>query len=370
VFSLGRSNRLRAGVVAAAVVSVAVAGCSSSSTSGAPAASSAAPASSAAASSSAPASSPPAAASSVAPPVSSTAPAAPASSTAPTPGLQGFLAASVSFVSADDGFVIGTAPCSAGSCTTLAKTTDAGHTWTDGGTLPPSLVGASQGVQKVRFADANDGWAFDPQLWSTHDGGATWKQVPETASVDDVEASAGVVYADVGSTLVRSPVGSDAFTPVAGAPEGSGSITLHGKAVWLTLSSSATAGDLVISPDGVSWHTVTDPCAGQPDQLGLAGIAPVTATSVYLLCAGDAGAGSTTKAVLFSTDGGVHGTPTTAAPPRGGDPSGFTAASTGVVVVSARSGATELYRTASRHRPRAWRSTGSRATKPPRPVSC
>jgi photosystem II stability/assembly factor-like uncharacterized protein len=72
----------------------------------------------------------------------------------------------------------------------------------------------------------------------------------------------------------------------------------------------------------------------------------VTTTSVYLLCAGDAGAGSVTKAVLYSTDGGVHGTPTTAAPSRGGDSSGITAASTAVVVVPAMSGASELYRTA------------------------
>jgi photosystem II stability/assembly factor-like uncharacterized protein len=252
----------------------------------------------------------------------------------------------VTFVSATDGFVIGTSPCASGTCTTLARTTDAGHTWSAVATLPPSLTGSSAGVSRVRFADASDGWAFGPQLWSTHDGGHTWKQLPETGTVSDVEASAGAVYASVGPTLLRSPVSADAFSAVAGVPAGSGSIFLHGKAVWLELSAGASGRDYVVSPDGASWRAVTDPCAGQPDQLGLAGVAPVTASSVYLLCAGDAGAGSVTKVVLFSTDGGLHGTATTSSPSRGGDPDGITAASTAVVVVPAQSGASWLYRTA------------------------
>jgi hypothetical protein len=204
------------------------------------------------------------------------------------------------------------------------------------------LTGSSQGVTKLRFATANDGWAFGPQLWATHDGGASWHQIAESGTVVDVEAAAGVVYATVGSALLKSAVGNDAFATVAGAPAGASSIVLHGKAVWLIGSGGGTSS-YVVSPDGVSWRAVANPCT---DQLGLAGVAPVTATSVYLLCDGDAGAGSVTKAVLYSTDGGVHGTPTTTAPARGGDSSGITAASTAVVVVPAMSGASELYRTA------------------------
>jgi photosystem II stability/assembly factor-like uncharacterized protein len=248
-------------------------------------------------------------------------------------------------VSADDGFVLGVAPCAStsGSCTTVAKTTDGGHTWSTAGTLPAPLTGTNQAVTTLRFADANDGWAYGSQLWATHDGGASWHQIPESGVVSDLEASAGVVYANVGSALLKSSVATDAFAKVAGVPAGSGSIVLHGRAVWLIRSAGSTV-PYVVSADGVSWRAAADPCT---DQLGLAGVAPLSATSVYLLCSGDAGAGSTTKTVLYSTDGGVHGTPTTAAPPRGGDPSGgLTAASTAVVVIPAQSGASELYRTA------------------------
>jgi photosystem II stability/assembly factor-like uncharacterized protein len=261
--------------------------------------------------------------------------------------LTGFDPASVTFVSASTGFVLGTAPCASasGTCTTVAKTVDAGRTWSTAGTLPPSLTGSGAAVSKIRFADASDGWVFGSQLWATHDGGASWHQLPESGTVSDLEASAGVVYASVGSELLKSSVGSDAFAKVAGITAGAGSIVLHGKAAWLIASGGGTAR-YQVSADGVSWRSVADPCATQPDQLGLAGVAPVTTTAVYLLCAGDAGAGSVTKVVLYSTDGGLHGTPTTAAPPRGGDSSGITAASTAVVVVPAQSGATELYRTA------------------------
>jgi photosystem II stability/assembly factor-like uncharacterized protein len=346
----------RSAVLVSAVGALALAGCSSSSkaTSSPPATS--APATSAVASApassppmtSAPASSPPV----TSPPVAAGSTAAASSVATPSSappvasGLAGFHPASVSFVSPSDGFVIGTATCASGTCTTLAKSTDAGHAWSAVGTLPPSLIGSAAAVSKVRFADASDGWAFGPALWSTHDGGHTWKQLPEPAAVSDVEAAGGVVYANVGTTLLRSAVATDSFAAVAGVPAGSGSIFLHGKAVWLQFSAAASGHDYVVSPDGVSWRVVTDPCAAQPDQLGLAGVAPVTTTSVYLLCAGDAGAGSVTKVVLFSTDGGVHGTATTASPARGGDPDGITAASTAVVVVPAQSGASWLYRTA------------------------
>ncbi|MDQ1541714.1 MAG: hypothetical protein QOH29_2440, partial [Actinomycetota bacterium] len=106
--------------------------------------------------------------------------------------LAGFQPASVTFVSPNAGFVLGTQACATGTCTTLGATTDAGRTWAKAGVLPPALTGDAQGVRKVRFATASDGWAFGPQLWSTHDGGRSWRHIPQPGPVSDVEASGGV----------------------------------------------------------------------------------------------------------------------------------------------------------------------------------
>ena len=172
----------RAGAITL-VALIAAAGCSSkthstSANSSAPASTppaSSAPAvsSPAAPSTSAPASSGPAVSSPANP--ATTAPAAPPSSTAAV-SLAGFKPASVTFVSATQGFVLGAQTCATGMCTILASTVDGGSTWTYAGAGPAAVSGPNPAVSKVRFATKNDGWAFGPQLWSTHDGGHTWRQ--------------------------------------------------------------------------------------------------------------------------------------------------------------------------------------------------
>src|SRR5439155_13711178 len=69
------------------------------------------------------------------PPVSTSAP-APAPTSAPAfqgppggPVPPGFLAASVTFVSPSNGWVLGSAPCASPPCTSIVRTTDGGHTW-------------------------------------------------------------------------------------------------------------------------------------------------------------------------------------------------------------------------------------------------
>ena len=61
---------------------------------------------------------------------------------------------------------------------TIAITPDAGRTWTDVGP-------AGIGFMTLRFANADDGWALDvyQNIWSTHDGGATWQQLPGVATL-------------------------------------------------------------------------------------------------------------------------------------------------------------------------------------------
>ncbi len=291
------------------------------------------------------------------PPASSTsAPPAPPA-TAAAVSLTGFKPASVTFVSATQGFVLGVQTCAGATCTTLASTSNAGATWSFVGTVPAAVGGSNPAVSKVRFATKNDGWAFGPQLWSTHDGGRTWVHQTTPGPVSDVEASGGVAYALVascgtepcaqGDRLLKTPVSSDAWTAISGPKlgDGSGSLASHGNTVWVVVNGGA-ASIFGMVVGGSSWHQLANPCAAAGADLALVGVAPVSTTQLFELCAGDPGAGSETKAVLFSSDGGAHATATSAAPARGGIASGIAAASTAVVAVPASSGASYVYRSA------------------------
>jgi len=94
-----------------------------------------------------------------------------------------FRPTSVTFISTRTGAVIGQAgrpgscgPPVAADCTSLAGTSDYGQTWY--GVSAPVTGGpaGSAGVSRLRFLDARNGWAFGPELWVTHDGGAHWAQ--------------------------------------------------------------------------------------------------------------------------------------------------------------------------------------------------
>jgi photosystem II stability/assembly factor-like uncharacterized protein len=50
-------------------------------------------------------------------------------------------------------------------------------------------------VSKVRFANLRDGWAFDPGLFSTHDGGQTWADESPPGEVIAVEPSGRTAWA-------------------------------------------------------------------------------------------------------------------------------------------------------------------------------
>ena len=97
----------------------------------------------------------------------------------PVPG--NFRPTSVTFVGTRTGWVIGQAltpgHCATQFCTSVARTDDAGKTWTG---VPAPMAGAANGasgLSQIRFLDLTDGWAYGPQLFATHTGGRTWAQV-------------------------------------------------------------------------------------------------------------------------------------------------------------------------------------------------
>jgi hypothetical protein len=250
-----------------------------------------------------------------------------------------FQPTSVTFIGPHTGAVIGQAgtpgQCASPYCTSLAGTTDYGQKWfgvSAPHTGPPQGAG---GVGQLRFLNNQDGWAFGPQLWVTHDGGGTWTQEQTYGMrVTDLETADGHAFAlfatctgtgsgfgsDCASfSLYTSPGGSDQWRRVpgptsdlaqaAGQP-GSASLVISGQRGYLL----APSGELFSGPlTGGAWTTADAqaPCApGAPDPDGQptgALLAAGSQAQLVLVCnAGTNAAGdSQPKTVMQSSDGGT-----------------------------------------------------------------
>ena len=263
----------------------------------------------------------PAAAPSAASPAAS--PAAPASSapsatTGASTSLLGLSPASVTFVSADDGWVLGTGTCSSAPCAAIAQTVDGGRTWAEVSAPHASIVpGGDQGapgISGLRFADARNGWAFGPDLWATHDGGATWARLtipglPADAAIVALASANGTVHAAVldgqDYRVASSPVGADDFrlsavrVPVGAGPVPSVQLVLSRSAGWLIENDRTVVGGARLVNG--AWVTWRPPCA---DVVGPAFLAASSPTELAAAC--DVGLwGTPTGGHLYvSHDGG------------------------------------------------------------------
>ena len=256
-----------------------------------------------------------------------------------------FRPTSVTFIGTDTGWVIGQAGtpghCATQYCTSIARTDDAGKTWTG---VPAPVTGPADGatgVSQVRFLNLSDGWAFGPGLFATHDGGHTWTQVVtnglRVTALETVGSRAFALFASctgtgaafaaqcTSYTLYSSPAAADAWTPVGPATSG-----LTGAAASLVLT--GTRGYL-LAPDGMlyagpvdgsaPWQAVKQvPCPvgtpladGQPTG---ALIAAANAANLVLVCASSSAPGTQqAKRVFTSADGGIVWQNAAAAPALG-----------------------------------------------------
>ena len=288
------------------------------------------------------------------PPVTATGTPAPiaTAATAGGHGLAGFAATSVTFVSSEEAFVLGTAACTHAPCTSIAATSNRGGKWRE---LPAPAVplgdplanSGQAAVWGIRFADPVVGFVFGNGLWATTDGGERWTAIASPGgSIVDLEVIDGQVLAlsfpcsaksgcgEQGTLYRRALSGGpwSAVTPVSGAR------------VIATQARVAAVLDLsrvvVTSDGGLTFAVRATPCAGS----GSAGsaVAVTGPDSLDLLCAGGAAMGSMQKTVYVSDDLGATWTKA-GSPPLGGDPWGISAGTPERLTVAALSGATWLY---------------------------
>jgi hypothetical protein len=227
-----------------------------------------------------------------------------------------FQASSVTFASLNTGWVLGQAAvgltgyCRTGFCTSMARTDNAGKSWYG---LHAPLAGqpdGATGVSQIRFLDTENGWAFGPGLFATHNGGATWTQVTvpsgmRVTSLETVGSLAFAVFAQCTGTgldfaadctrfyLYSSPATSAAgnvWTPVPGlaagfpasGPSSSATVVLtHGEGYLYTPGGVLYSGPTTA---GATWQEVSStplPCLpgpagvnGRPSDGQLAASAP------------------------------------------------------------------------------------------------
>ena len=241
---------------------------------------------------------------------------------------------SATFVSADNGWVLGSVPCGGARCPAIIRTVDGGATWSSidapkttlsGGVLGSVQAGGS-GISSLRFADLLNGWAFGPELWATHDGGATWGRLtisglPAGATVTALETSAGTVHAVLYDAVQdfrigSSRVGADDWrvaavrVPVGAGPVPQIELLLSGSSGWVLENNRIVSGGATL--DAGVWRTWQPACL---DVVGPAVLAASSASDLVAVC--DVGLWASPKGeqLFTSTDGGATFAATGTRPP-------------------------------------------------------
>ena len=231
----------------------------------------------------------------------------PSASPSSEPVPVGFAPMSVTFVSVDEGWVLGSAACGSGRCPAIERTNDGGRTWAMV-PAPKAAVaagygpysGVTSGISGLRFATPSDGWAFGPDLWATHDGGASWTKVSvpglsSGSTLVALESAHGSVHAAFqaqgrGFPIATSPVGRDAWSVsphqvpvVGGGPDPTIQFVLSGDTGWLLENNRMVAAGAQLVNG--TWQTWKPPCENVLlGPVNPASIAASSPTDVVVAC--------------------------------------------------------------------------------------
>jgi hypothetical protein len=276
----------------------------------------------------------------------------PAGTPAGGPVPSGFAATSVTFVSADQAFVLGTAPCPGKPCTSIVRTLNRGATWTG---LPapvvplgdPYTTSDHSAAWGIRFASPSLGFVFGNGLWQTTSGGQRWSAITgPSGQIVDLEVIDGQLLALTDTCTTRSGCAQSETLYRRAVDSGPWQVVTHVSQARAIATQARVAaaldgsGVVVTSNGGLTVALRATPCAS-PAAAG-SSVAVTGPDSLALLCAGGAAAGSVQKTVYVSDDLGAHWA-RAGSPPLAGDPWGISAGAPARLVVAAVSGASWLY---------------------------
>ena len=288
---------------------------------------------------------------SAAPSVTPGQPMIPAPPGGPVPA--GFRATSVTFVSAQEAFVLGTAPYSHAPCTSIVRTLDRGASWRG---LPAPVVPLSPaggaGVWGIRFATPQHGFVFGDGLWETTDGGQHWTRAASpVGSVLSLAVIDGQVLALTAAcsaqggcaqpgTLLRRPIAGGAWSQITQVRISGTLDPTDMIATQAGVAAVLDGDDVAVTTNGgitVTFHPA--PCTTMAQESSVAVMAP---DGLALLCTGQGYTGHTVKTVYTSGNLGVTwikaGVPASA-----GDGGTIAAAGPAQLVIATASAASWLY---------------------------
>jgi hypothetical protein len=239
-----------------------------------------------------------------------------------------FKAVAMTWLTAERGWVLGTAPCGIKTCTEVISTSDGGVTWTGDGSIPaptPPAGNATTGVTGIRFDTPTIGWAFGPDLYRTVNGGRTWTREPLPGTggkqVLALAATATAAYAVTspcayqagtcaGSGMPVWRTGTLAKeswvkTPLALPMSFAADLSAWGSAVYADDVTESTAGSHLYASTngGVTFASRPVPCQASQD-IQLVQAVAASATKVDLLCDGNPGFSQAVKSVYRSVNTG------------------------------------------------------------------
>ncbi|WP_067688704.1 sialidase family protein [Nocardia jejuensis] len=216
-----------------------------------------------------------------------------------------FLPESVSFISPEEGWVLGTVGhgrADEAEGVRLEHTADGGLTWRDVGVVP----GYSASAMTVRFSDSRNGWVIDRRpghsaapssstaYWQTRDGGASWERTDEiphtTTDILGTTPPGASTAMKVSTTptgpatsevdILTSPLSEEDWTSawtfdtgvdVSGTGNGGIELVRQGESAWVFVNrrfddpSQPTPGENPLLSDGArlidgKWSRWTPPC--------------------------------------------------------------------------------------------------------------
>lgn len=266
----------------------------------------------------------------------------------------GFAATSVTWVSPEEAFVLGTAPCAHAPCTSVARTLDRGASWTarPAPAVPVGAPGQAGAVWGIRFATPEHGFVFGDGLWETTDGGSRWSRV---RTPNGLVLSLAVVPGRVLVLVAPCPPGAGCprYGFLASRPLSGGVWTAVANAAATrlidpddliatqagTAAAVAGAGVIVIRPGQPGRTVHRTPC---PPSAQTPSVAVISASDLAILCTGEGYTGHTIKRVYLSDDDGAHWT-LAGQPSPDGDAGTLAATAAGQLAIATESAASWLF---------------------------